>query len=491
MSSSNLVRVSYIEESTIGVTPGVQASLVLQDLTYTADAVSESGNLISVAYTSGGTAGSEVVSVTGNAISVQIQSGTSTASQIKTRVDLSAAASALISVAVSGTGSDAQVTASAEFLAGGVGDFNTARFVSENFSATPATTESKQIRVDRMSSGQVVTGLEVKGTLNFELAKEDAIDDFMAGAMLSNWDVLAPVTVNIEIDAAAKTVERASGVWSAALEIGDILTLAGFSNAGNNTQIQVVEFVSNTIARIVANGVLVDEVGTGTSYTRADKLTIGSIKKSFSFEKTFTDLTTKAISYKGEVVESMDLNVAYGSIITGSFGFNGTHSDVITAAADFPTYGRTVVPAATTNSLNGSIDMPFISSDILGTLDEVSFCIQSLNLKLANNYQPQTCIGEAAAVDFSAGTAKIEIGMSTYLSDVNWEVLGKKLTQEPFAVGFMLKNLDGWYGFYLPALQVSFEDPSSSGSNQQISLDMKGSAKVGASGESALVIYRS
>lgn len=101
-------------------TAAVAASKVVQDLTYLADTAGTAGNLISVAYTGGATAGSEVVTVVGNAISVQIQTGVSTATQVKTAVDASAPASALISVSVSGTGSTAQVVAAAAFLAGGL-----------------------------------------------------------------------------------------------------------------------------------------------------------------------------------------------------------------------------------------------------------------------------------------------------------------------------------------------------------------------------------
>src|SRR5579872_3306676 len=55
------------------------ASKVTQGLTLTAVAnLGASGNSITIAFTGGGTAGSEVVTVTGQAISVQIQSGTST-----------------------------------------------------------------------------------------------------------------------------------------------------------------------------------------------------------------------------------------------------------------------------------------------------------------------------------------------------------------------------------------------------------------------------
>ena len=84
------------------------ASLVVQDLTYAAVTAGAPGIAISIAYTTGGTAGSEVVSVSGNAISVQIAAGVSTATQIQTAVQASAPATALATVSVSGTGSNAQ-----------------------------------------------------------------------------------------------------------------------------------------------------------------------------------------------------------------------------------------------------------------------------------------------------------------------------------------------------------------------------------------------
>lgn len=99
----------------------VAALKVIQDLTYTADTAGSAGNLITVAYTSGASAGAEVVTVSGNAISVQIATGVSTATQVKTAVDASIAASALIAVAITGTGGTAQVTAAAANLAGGLG----------------------------------------------------------------------------------------------------------------------------------------------------------------------------------------------------------------------------------------------------------------------------------------------------------------------------------------------------------------------------------
>lgn len=374
------------------------------------------------------------------------------------------------------------------------GDFETVRFTSESLSGTPTTTASQQIRSDRMSSGQIAVGLEVGGEINFELAKDAGLEKFMESAMLNEWDTQAVQVLDLEIEAGIKVIKRASGDFNTLLDVGDIISLSGFSNSVNNTEAQVIDIIQNgQYLKVVfneSNGPVVDEIGIGTSYKRADRLQIGSVKKSFTMEKAFLDLADKALVYKGQLANTLSLNVAYGEIVTGTVGFNGTKYEAADSAVEFATNGRTIVQASTTNAFNGSIDMPFINSSSTGALDEATFCIQSASLSLNNNLQAQTCIGEAAPKDYSPGEASIEVSLSAYLADANWNFLAKKLSQEPFALGFMIKNAGGFYGFYLPAIQTTFSDPASGGANQQISLEMTGTAKVGENGESALYIYR-
>jgi hypothetical protein len=83
-------------------------TLVVQDLTYTAISKGSVGEAVTIAYTTGGTAGSEIVTVTGTAISIKIQSGVSTATGVKAKFDASADAIALASCTISGTGGTAQ-----------------------------------------------------------------------------------------------------------------------------------------------------------------------------------------------------------------------------------------------------------------------------------------------------------------------------------------------------------------------------------------------
>jgi len=95
------------------------------ETTYTAKLVGKGGNDISITYTTGATAGTEVVTVVDKKISVQIESGVSTQLQIKTKILASAAAMALINSPVIDSGDDsvAQTAVAESFLVGGDGFF--------------------------------------------------------------------------------------------------------------------------------------------------------------------------------------------------------------------------------------------------------------------------------------------------------------------------------------------------------------------------------
>ncbi len=172
--------------------------------------------------------------------------------------------------------------------------------------------------------------------------------------MLSTWSVVPPLSVDMDIDYAAKTITRPAGDWNDDLEVGDIATLIGFVGVTNNTQIQVLEVVSPTVVRVAFNdqaGLPVSEVAVGTSLQRADKIGIGTTKKSYSIEKVFTDLSNKAILYRGMLVNTLSLDVTYGSLITGTMEFVGTGYEEVSVLGDFMTNGRTINQAATTNSI--------------------------------------------------------------------------------------------------------------------------------------------
>lgn len=98
---------------------GVASELVVQDLTYTAVDVGVAGDDITIEYVDDVVSGPVTVDVTTTHIVVHMESGTSTATEIKDAVDGTPAALLLVSVAITGTGSNTQTDMIETPLAGG------------------------------------------------------------------------------------------------------------------------------------------------------------------------------------------------------------------------------------------------------------------------------------------------------------------------------------------------------------------------------------
>lgn len=110
--------VSLMGNVTQSGSTGAFATLVSNGITYTAQIMGSAGNSITIALVAGGTAGAEVVTVSGRAISVAIESGVSTRTQVKTALDASAAALALINTSVTSGGTAATLSAAAPLASG-------------------------------------------------------------------------------------------------------------------------------------------------------------------------------------------------------------------------------------------------------------------------------------------------------------------------------------------------------------------------------------
>jgi len=100
---------------------GAQATLVVQDITYTMNAAGTDGNNITVEYLNTVTAGNEVATlVASQHIQVTIESGVSTATQVKAALDANFTIAANVTTVITGTASNPQVTYAETNLAGGI-----------------------------------------------------------------------------------------------------------------------------------------------------------------------------------------------------------------------------------------------------------------------------------------------------------------------------------------------------------------------------------
>jgi hypothetical protein len=118
--SPSLIRIRYIPQADTLVQEVYSVSTgVLGGLTFTSIPTGASADEITVEFTSGATAGSEVVTVTDSAISIQIEDGVSTSLQIQTAIVASTSASALVTCSYN---TSTQESTGSVTLSGGVTD---------------------------------------------------------------------------------------------------------------------------------------------------------------------------------------------------------------------------------------------------------------------------------------------------------------------------------------------------------------------------------
>lgn len=267
----NSVRVRYIVGGSAGaeVVTVLQSSLVVQDLTYTSVAYGGLGDLASVIYTSGATAGSEVVTVVGNAVTVQISSGISTADQILAAINASAAALNVLSVAVSGTGTNTQTTAVQAFLSGG------------------------QVKV-QIASG-VSTATQILAAINASTAAASLLTAVISGSGSNTQTAFASTALSggiatITIVDSVPDSLRGAALYTNATQEGILQSnelppyasdLAVFKNClffGNTKSKQILEFSILSVGGSagVQNGDTITVAG--TTYTGASSESIGSLQ---------------------------------------------------------------------------------------------------------------------------------------------------------------------------------------------------------------------
>lgn len=383
------------------------------------------------------------------------------------------------------------------------------RFTSEALSGTPQLTESAEARNDRMSGGQIVTGLESGGAINFELSREPCFDKIFEMAMLHTWQpavaMAATHAATLTMDATDPQVasivftganfDNVDGAGNA-YDVGDVVILSGFSatNKANGPR-QILGITLPNILQVSVPRGTVNEAPSAAKTSRPEWLDIFDVVSSVTLSKSYDDVIHEPTtdihsqSYPGSLVNQLQINMSWGAIVTGAATFvsNGYTQEAPSLAQKIDAAGGTVPAAGDAQPLNGSIDMPMVT---VGG-EPTDFCIESMNFTLNNNLTPQTCLGKIAPTKYSPGTAQISLTVNIYLSDPSYDkFMPAKLTQAPVALLFVAQNQDGGYAFDFRQVQLSFPDPASAGRDQQVMIAAAGVAKVGNNGESALRIYR-
>lgn len=374
----------------------------------------------------------------------------------------------------------------------------TALFHSESLSGTPTTAQSKRIRTDRMSAGLSAVGLEVGGTLEYELSEGTFFSDWFKSAMMSDWVAAATISstdVTLTPDGSddqLATLTITGDFSTISVVAGDLLQLV--PSSGSPVNVQVISVTSTTEVEVATKRGEAAISAVSMDVERPAHLAIGSTQYSYVAGKAYQDVldTTnqRSQTYNGMLVEGFTVNAQYGEFLEGSFTINGNgylQEAGPSLAQKIVAAGGTVNSAGTSQPLNCSIDFPLVTTSGVAT----NFCIESVRLDFSNNLDPTNCIGKTAPTGYTLGTAQIGISLSAYLSNTSYDALmANKLSLTPLEIMFSATNADGGFAFRVTAAQLSFPDPSTSGQDTQTMIEAEGTGKVGTNGLSALIVYR-
>lgn len=285
------------------------ANVEIQDLTYTEK---QYGLKVHVTYTNDGTAGAEEVSVTKNStgrwdISVKIESGVSTATQIKAAVDANVDSNWLVTITVTGTGSNAQVSCVNAALSGGTIATNGSKSFGSVLLAVSddADADANDIRFKLVGGGTAGSEAVTVASSDVSVEIEDGVSTWAQIKTAIDNDVDAAALIDVSSDGSALSqpahvasapsfinLTGGNDATAASVEVQDLtITSVDSDTTGNDKTITYT-----TGATAGAEVVSVDVDGNVEVQIENGVSTATQIKAALDAESDFTDLYTCTIS---------------------------------------------------------------------------------------------------------------------------------------------------------------------------------------------------
>jgi len=367
----------------------------------------------------------------------------------------------------------------------GAGNFDVIRLNNETLSGTPSLNTSNEVRSDRQPTGQNLVGLDAAGNVTGNLAPTKWVTDFIEAALYDTWNAAVTTgSMSLDITTSGTKLTRASGSFvTDGFAVGDLIQLSGFTNSANNSYVYVSAVAALELTIVGAS--LVDESGGGDEEAKRHKyVEIGSDETSFSIAKSFLDLTSKGISYRGVKVDSMTVDLQARQDGTIAFGLAAGGADPYDPATDI-TDSRTVNAAGTEQALSGSANVGLIVVDGAA----VGYCVGGFNLQLNNNHTARQCIGQLPPSGQDEGEAAVQVSLNAYLTDANFDLHTAKTDGSTIEIVFPIVTTGGeGYAFSVAAFKPSMADAQSGGKNQQVMLPISGVGEPTAT-RNALRVY--
>lgn len=349
----------------------------------------------------------------------------------------------------------------------GAGNGVNLRNTGPTMKAAVATTTSKEIRSDRLSSGLTRTDLNIDGGFNFELsAKEyDPFIEGLLGTAYTHYGTSGLGTVfGLTTAAGSLTAAVAPTTTSAFsnLVAGSwfkVVPPVGATQAVKDYFADAWFKVGSTSSTVITLDASTPVTGSGLGITAAAGYAISqstasngaSLTRGFTLEYALTDIG-KFLPFQGNQVNSMTLDIQVGSIVTGSFDFIGrTHTGGMVAATTLP--GSPVASQAF-DVMNAVADVGVFMENGVNLLSAGSF-IKSVKLGISNNMRGQKAVGVFGNAGVGSGELVLDGTLEIFVQDATHYNKWFAGTNTSLAIG--LADSAG-NGYLIELDKVSFKD---------------------------------
>lgn len=285
------------------------------------------------------------------------------------------------------------------------------RLTGESLGQNTGSTTSQELRSDRQIADLVRNDVDAGGEINFELSY-GAFDTFFEAALLSaDWEAeVEDVDTVYSITTSGTILHRSTGSFvTDGFLLYQWIRVSGF-NATNQPTTFFAKIAAITATDLTLSNIsdtLVDEAeGDTVTVTQGEYIENGTESRSFSMERTYSDLSNEFARYRGMIFDGFNLNMTPDAIVTGAFSLLGKDEASATA-----TFGDGSDTAAAANDVLNAIDH-------VKTIFEggTAYASNGFSINLANNHRARKVLGTLGAASIGTGTIDVTGSLSAYYS---------------------------------------------------------------------------
>ena len=357
---------------------------------------------------------------------------------------------------------------------------------SESLGTTTSTATSDAIRGDYVKPNVIRTDISGGGAINFEAVYKDGpIQDFLEGALRSDWSTAAATSAQSTISAVdvASQFHRSAGSFvTDGWVVGMAGRSSGFSTAANNGYFVVIAVTTNNLD-VTGINTATEAEGNAVTLVNTGYMMNGIAVKSYTLEKQFTDLTTCFIPMPGARVSSWSLSAQAGAICTGSVNFVGkAQLAIATATAGSGAYSAS--SGVANQPMNGidNVTGIYVGNDDTLNTTPVTYCVSQIDLNINCPARPISCLGSLGPSAIGSNSFEITGSLRVYFDDTSKALWSDYIAYTEKALIFRLVDVSSnALVFFIPQVNITASDgPAAGGPDTDVMMNLSFTAEYDA-----------